>query len=162
MCTLQLFGFMFLMSAFFVHTVLFPSHSLLCFHLPSTCHLFIPFSRPFAFSPTRPYLWPSISLFFPLNLPRTLSFHASSRGPPQDQGSFCCRGASWTPQTGWTRPRSCCTTSRTPAGPGSASCVDDASSTPVSTSVTQRQVSRDRSITSVLCWDCHRGNRINY
>lgn len=50
------------------------------------------------------------------------------------------------PQTGSTRPRSCCTTSRTPVGPGSVNCVDDASWIPASTSVTRRQVSKWQSI----------------
>lgn len=62
--------------------------------------------------------------------------------PTQGQGSFCSRGASWMLQTGSTRPRSCCTISRMPAGPGWTSCVDDASWIPASISVTPRQVSR--------------------
>lgn len=147
----------------FVLTVLFFPFFLLCPAFPpslpppamysSTLHIpLLPF--PFLCLFNRLSVsFSSIWIFFPSTL--CLFIH-----PSQDQGIFCCRGASWTPQTGWTQPRSCCTTSRTPAGPGSTSCVDDACWTPVSTSVIRKQVSRGHNINKYQF--CFHGNHIYY
>lgn len=109
-------------------------YSSLRFHSPSSCHLFLHI----------PFLSFPFFLLFNLSLFPCVFFC-----PPQDQGSFCCRGASWMHQTGWTRPRSCCTISRMPVDPGLVSCADDASWTRVSTSVTKRQVSWQGDMNSI-------------
>lgn len=96
----------------------------------------------FSFNYLCPSLQPSIHFTF-LSCSLLFCVFPPPR-PPQGQGSFCSRGASWMPQTGSTLPRFCCTISRMPAGRGSTSCAGDASWIPASTSVTPSQVSWDQ------------------